>query len=100
MLVVDPIPLYKDREWRRVPAIDSQAWINAGWSLTEAQTVEQNTENPPENPLLNGELPSDKKVDDSNLQPNSTETKVEQVSTQLTPTESSKVETAKRKSSN
>ncbi|BDA74328.1 hypothetical protein CAL7716_084940 [Calothrix sp. PCC 7716] len=100
MLVVDPIPLYKDGEWRRIPAIDSQAWINAGWSLTETPVVEQNTENAPENPLSNSELtPTEVKVSDSNLQPESTETKVEQANTQLTPTETTKAEDLKTKTS-
>lgn len=93
MLVVDPIPLYKNGEWRRIPAIDAQSWINAGWSLTEM--VERSAENAPDNELK----PSDKKVETIDLQPESSDKKVESDNTQSTSSDT-KVETAKRKSLN
>lgn len=89
MLVIDPIPLYKDGEWRRVPAIDSQAWINAGWSLTESPVVELYTENPPENPPENS----------SSNQPTLAEVQVEAINLQHEPSVIT-VETTKRKSPN
>lgn len=115
MLVVDPIPLYKDGEWRRVPAIDSQAWINAGWSISEVAVVEQSTENPPENSFLNNDpTPTTARIKTINLQHEPTEAYVEQSNTELTPTETkvsqrvagippvvaTGVETTKRKSPN
>jgi hypothetical protein len=98
MLVVDPVSLYKDKEWRRIPAVDAQSWINAGWSLTEV--VEQNTENPEENSSSSNQptLVEDN-AETINLQHEPSDKKVEQPNTELTPTET-KVEPTKRKSSN
>lgn len=45
--MLDPVPLYKDGDMRKIPAIDAQAWMSAGWSMeiaplrTETSSLER-----------------------------------------------------------
>lgn len=85
--VEDPITLYKGGIGRRVPVIDSHAWINAGWSLNQLEQAE-NTEL-----ALFGT--NDEAISTESMPTSTTD---ETINIELTPSDT-KTETSKRKSS-